>query len=193
MRVSDFLSKAVNDLADALNSVAKQVNEFQESLKKVRSDLKTAHVTAVSTASVPLLATEATTAGPSSNNMFDFLEGDTAAMATTAEPAGLAESILLGEEAGPTVTPTAAPPSAPPEGPPSAPPAGPPKAPPTGPPKAPAVTPPSAPPAAQPPAAMPDATPPPVAPGVPQPAEGIASLRSEMMAEIKRIKEIFES
>ena len=214
MRVSEFLSKAVNDLAEAHNTVAREVTEFQQSLKKVREDLKTAQVTAVTTSSVPLLAPEATTtSGVATGSLFDFLEGDEAAI-TTAETPGMAESILLGDTVSgaaaleapvPAAKPPTAPSARPPKAPPSAPPTVPPTAPPKAAPKVPAAKPPSAPPAAAPPSKAP-AAPPPMpaapmaAPAVPAPApggakptEGIATLRSEMMAEIKRIKEIFES
>jgi hypothetical protein len=221
IRVSEFLSKAVNDLADALTDIAKQVTEFKESLTKIREDLKTAQVTPVASSTLPLLATEST-AAPSNGSVFDFLEGEEGAMSTTAEPEGLAEAILLGEMPGeepattevgpPTEVPKApptGPPKAPPTGPPKAPPTGPPKAPPTGPPKAPPTGPPKAPPTG-PPEAPPEATSPTPAPTPPVAApakaaeapatpvaaptgEGIGSLRTEMLAEIKRIKEIFES
>ncbi|MDO8056013.1 MAG: hypothetical protein Q6361_04065 [Candidatus Hermodarchaeota archaeon] len=172
MRVSEFLQKAVDDLADVVNTVAKQVTEFQNSLKKIRKDLKDAKVTPMSGAATPLLATEST-AGVSSESLFDFLEGEAGALAA-AEPSGVAESILLGDvSATPVAPPVAAPPSAPPSGPPSAPP----------------TAPPSIPPAAIPAAAPAVAPAPAAAPAAP----GIAGLRNEMMAEIKRIKEIFES
>ncbi|MFX1562876.1 MAG: hypothetical protein ACFFDP_06175 [Promethearchaeota archaeon] len=204
IRVSDFLSKAVNDLADALTDIAKQVTEFKESLTKIREDLKTAQVTPVASSTIPLLTTEGTSA-PSAGSFFDFLEGDEGAMPTTAEPEGDAEAILLGgmAEAEPAVTPVA-PPTAPPTGPPKAPPTGPPKAPPTTPPKTPPTGPPKAPPTTPPktPPTTPTPTPPvaapkpvegSVAPSVAPTGEGIGSLRTEMLAEIKRIKEIFES
>ena len=172
MRVSEFLQKAVDDLADVINTVAKQVTEFQGSLKKIRKDLKDAKVTPMTGAATPLLEAEVS-AGVSSESLFDFLEGEAGALAA-AEPSGVAESILLGDlPAIPTAPPVTAPPTTvPPSAPPTAPPSGPPTAPP-------AAAPPSAPPAAVPAAA-------PAAPG-------IAGLRNEMMAEIKRIKEIFES
>ena len=237
IRVSEFLSKSVGDLADALTEIAKQVTEFQQSLNKIRSDLKTAQVTPMATSTLPLLSTEAGASLPS-GSLFDFVEGEEPAMATTEEDAGLAEAILLGEDfgvaaapapavpaptrppAGPPKGPPMAPPSAPPTaplmgppiGPPTAPPAAKPAAPPTappGPPKAIPTAPPAAKPAAPPAAARPVAAPPvaaapsmpppmpvaaaPAAPCGPKAGEGIAGLRSEMMAEIKRIKEIFES
>ena len=226
IRVSEFLSKSVGDLADALNEIAKQVTEFQQSLNKIRSDLKTAQVTPMASATLPLLSTES---GPSlpSGSLFDFVEGEEPAMATTEEDAGLAEAILLGEDfgvaaapapsapapsrpptgpaKGPPMGPPAAPLAAPVMGPPTAPPAAKPAAP-AGPPKAIPTPAPAAKPAAPPTVARPVAAPaapamaPPVpvaaapaAPGAPRVGEGIAGLRSEMMAEIKRIKEIFES
>ena len=200
IRVSEFLSKSVNDLADALNTVAKQVTEFQASLKKIRSDLKSAEVTPMAASSTPLLAAETTTAGPSSDSLFDYLEGDTAAM-VTADTGDVAESILLGEPgppaaAAPPAAPTTAPPKAPPTGPPSAPPKGPPTAPAKAPPSAPPSAAPSAPPSAPPTAAPvppPSGPPPAAATAAAAPASGIAGLRTEMMAEIKRIKEIFET
>jgi hypothetical protein len=225
IRVSEFLSKSVGDLADALTEIAKQVVEFQQSLNKIRTDLKTAQVTPMATATLPLLSTEGGPGLPS-GSVFDFIEGEEPAMATTVEEAGLAEAILLGEDFGVAAAPV---PSAPVPG---RPPAGPPKGPPTAPPAAPFLGPPIAPPAAKPaapvgpprglptplptarPAAPPTAArpvaalPPAAAPAMPPPmpvgaapaglgapklGEGIAGLRSEMMAEIKRIKEIFES
>jgi hypothetical protein len=234
IRVSEFLSKSVGDLADALNEIAKQVTEFQQSLNKIRSDLKTAQVTPMASATLPLLSTEGGASLPS-GSLFDFVEGEEPAMATTEEDAGLAEAILLGEDFGVAAAPApAAPapsrpptglPKGPPMGAPTAPPAapfmGPPLGPPTAPPAAKPVAPPAAPagppkafptpapaarPAAAAAAARPVAAPPalampspvpvaaaPGAPGAPRVGEGIAGLRSEMMAEIKRIKEIFES
>ncbi|MFX1563395.1 MAG: hypothetical protein ACFFDP_08820 [Promethearchaeota archaeon] len=217
IRVSEFLSKAVNDLADALTDIAKQVTEFKQSLEKIRGDLKTAQVTPIATSTIPLLSSEGTPA-PSTGSLFDFLEGEEGSMPTTAEPEGLAEAILLGEmpgpelttpPTGPPATPLTGPPTAPPKvpttGPPKAPPTAPTTGPPTAPPKVPTTGPPKAPPTA-PPAAMPMepvSTPAVAAPVKPIEApvasssassgEGIGSLRSEMLAEIKRIKEIFES
>jgi hypothetical protein len=238
IRVSEFLSKSVGDLADALNEIAKQVTEFQQSLNKIRSDLKTAQVTPMASATLPLLSTESGASLPS-GSLFDFVEGEEPAMATTEEDAGLAEAILLGEDFGVAAAPAPSapapsrPPTGPPKGPPTGPPTaqpaapfmGPPMGPPTTPPAAKPAVPPAAPPAAPagPPKAFPTpaptakpagpptvarpvaaptaaAMPPPVpvaaapaAPGAPKVGEGIAGLRSEMMAEIKRIKEIFES
>ncbi len=195
IRVSEFLSKAVNELADALNTVAKQVTEFQSSLNKIRSDLKEAQVTPMAAASTPLMAAELSTGGPSTDELFDFLEGDTAAIAT-ADTGDEAESILLGEvtAAAPAIpTPPA---EAPPAAPPTAPPSAPPRAPPTAPPKAEPAAPPAAQPAMAPPSAPPAGTtspPPAPAPATAAAAPGIAGLRNEMMAEIKRIKEIFET